>query len=117
MKPADHKGEGEFPEHPCERMTAHDIQPTNPKLGHLWAWDRQTRRPVYKILTVKDVHETKAIMPYWQEGTAKWSISTGVYENKFLMNDRTCPPRQEMPVLGARAATLNCLVITVVKIP
>ena len=76
----------------CERSHLYDIKPTNHKLGRLWTWDRWDRRPVYKVLAVKDVHETRAIMPYWQKDTAKWSIGTGVYENKFLMDDRTRPP-------------------------
>ena len=92
MKPADRKNAGDFPKHACERSHRYDIKPTNHKLGRLWTWDRRARRPVYKVLAVKDVHETRAIMPYWQKDTAKWSIGTGVYENKFLMDDRTRPP-------------------------
>ena len=49
MKPADRKGAGSFPKHKCERRTAYDIQPTNHKLGRLWTWDSQARRPVSKV--------------------------------------------------------------------
>ena len=87
MKPADRKKKGEFPEHPCERRTAHGIKPTNHKLGRLWTWDPRARRPVYKVLAVKDVHKTRAIIPYWQEGTAKWSISTGPRRDTKLSSD------------------------------
>ena len=74
-------------------------------------------RQVYKVLAVKDVHETRAIMPYWQKDTAKWSIGTGVYENKFFDGRSHAPSlHHEMPVLGARAVTRNRLVSTVVQI-
>ena len=77
MKLEDRKGKGEFPRHLCEHRTAHDIQPMNHKPGHLWMWDQQAYQPVCKVGAVKGMHETKAIVLYWQEGTAKWSTSMG----------------------------------------
>lgn len=45
------------------------------------------------MLAADEVLETVAIMPRWQsETTADWSIATGVYENRYLMDPRERPP-------------------------
>lgn len=95
LKPAPRHNDGRFPRMASElRMPDLDLGPTDNKLGVLWTWDRneRSRRPIYTVLAAEEVRETAAMMPHWEPNSCRWSISQGVFKNRFLMDPRTRPP-------------------------
>ena len=72
----------------------------------LWTWDNHHDLPNFRVLSANNVIETVAIMPRFVADTAKWSIATGVYENRYLMDSRARPPFvKRCPCLAAAPNT------------
>ena len=106
MKTANRRADGPFPRFACEskceppasacpadrRDNWRDDPQAKNKLGRLWTWDDHQNLPNFRVLSANNVEETVAIMPRFAEGTAKWSIATGVFENRYLMDHRARPP-------------------------
>ena len=108
MHPADRSGGAEFPRQPCEvgsRNHMLDDRGTRNKLGRLWTWHdvrprlphtqpggRRPGQPSFRVLSAEEIRETVAVMPRWLPGSIKWSITTGVHENRYLMDSRQRPP-------------------------
>ena len=101
MQVANRSAAGSFPrfdsENRCQGAHLDDTN-TNNKLGRLWTWKVQREQRTYRVLSANEILETVAIMPRFQQGSDKWSISTGVYENRYLLDSRARPPfRAECP--------------------
>lgn len=101
MQVANRSAAGPFPrfdsENRCEGAHLDDPN-TNHKLGRLWTWKLLREQRTYRVLSANEILETVAIMPRFQQGSEKWSISTGVYENRYLLDSRARPPfRSECP--------------------
>ena len=96
MQPADRSGGGHFPRLPCEVGSKNhmlDDRGTRNKLGRLWTWHAiRPGQPSFRVLTAEEVRETVAVMPRWLPGSIQWSITTGVHENRYLMDARQRPP-------------------------
>ena len=88
MKPADRQEKASFP---SPRVSAGRPMTSSRTKPQAWAsQDVGSAGPPTSLQGTR--RQGRAIMPYWQGGTAKWSISTGVYESKLLMDNRTRPP-------------------------
>ena len=68
------------------------------KLGTLYTWavpkKRRIRRgdPVYDVLAAENVDTTAPMMPNWVQDRAVWSVSHGVFDNRYLLPPRRRPP-------------------------
>ena len=101
MQLANRSAAGPFPrfdsENRCQGSHLDDSDANN-KLGRLWTWKLQREQRTYRVLSANEILGTVAIMPRFQQGSDKWSISTGVYENRYLLDSRARPPfRAECP--------------------
>ena len=105
MKAPARTADGPFPRYECENRCRPpagrsdgrgdswlDDPEARNKLGRLWAWDDHNGAANYRVLSANNVIETVAIMPRFLENSPKWSIATGVYENRYLMDARARPP-------------------------
>ena len=120
MKTANRSADGAFPRFACENLCNlpgdrcpadrrdnwWDDPRAKNKLGRLWTWDNHHDQPNFRVLSANNVIETVAIMPRFVADTAKWSIATGVYENRYLMDSRARPPFvKRCPCLAAAPNT------------
>lgn len=108
LMPANRRTDGPFPYEKCEVRDA-DADPNMPwlpvrdRLGMLWVWAKDVNDgPIYEVLTAQEVVETYPIMPRWVGETKKWSIETGVFNNRFIGDTRRRPPFENCDCAGAR---------------
>jgi len=83
-----------------------DWLPEKDRLGVLWVWAKDAHdQPIYEVLTAQEVVETYPVMPRWEgPGSKKWSIATGVFNNRFAPTGRWRPPFVDCPCQQPRAA-------------
>ena len=68
------------------------------KLGTLYTWaipkKRRHRRgdPVYDVLAAENVDTTAPMMPNWDPDRDSWSVSRGVFDNRYTLPPRRRPP-------------------------
>jgi hypothetical protein len=75
--------------------------PAAPRLGQLWTWatvtsvgsESQGREDArYEVVPAESLHTTVCMMPKWRRESADWDVSTGVWENPYLLESRVRPP-------------------------
>ena len=71
------------------------------KLGTLYTWaipkkrrirGQDSEKPVYDVLAAENVDTTAPMMPNWVQDRAVWSVSHGVFDNRYLLPPRRRPP-------------------------
>ena len=71
------------------------------KLGTLYTWaipkkrrirGQDSQKPVYDVLAAENVDTTAPMMPNWVQDRAVWSVSHGVFDNRYLLPPRRRPP-------------------------
>ena len=71
------------------------------KLGTLYTWavpkkrrirGHDSEKPVYDVLAAENVDTTAPMMPNWVRDRAVWSVSHGVFDNRYLLPPRRRPP-------------------------
>ena len=71
------------------------------KLGTLYTWavpkkrrrrGQESDKPVYDVLAAENVDTTAPMMPNWVRDRAVWSVSHGVFDNRYLLPPRRRPP-------------------------
>ena len=70
------------------------------KLGTLYTWAIPKKRrksgegekPVYDVLLAENVVTTAPMMPNWDPDRDSWSVSRGVFDNRYTLPPRRRPP-------------------------
>ena len=92
-----------WPVHDVEKRSDRGRDPPgmSDKLGTLYTWAVPKKRrkrglesdkPVYDVLAAENVDTTAPMMPNWVPGRVLWSVSRGVFDNRYLLPPRRRPP-------------------------